>query len=715
MAGSKAFKPYVGPGSFLREDAPRFFGRDDVSHDLLSLIISARTVLLYAQSGAGKTSLINAGLRPLLEEKGFDILPLARVQGLLPEGLRAQELDNPYTHFTLVSWGEQPDVGVAVGSIVQALERRPRPQDRYGDPAPRLLIFDQFEELFTAFPECWRERTTFLEELTTALAADERLRILFAIREDYLADIFSIGEDLPDGLRNRLRLARLRKDEALEAIQGPLDKSGVSYGEGVAEQLADDLMAIRSDSDPKSPVDASGEFVEPLHLQVVCTELWQSLPPGTTTITADDVRLFGNVTLALANYYDDAIAKTAMATAISPAILRHWFENVLITTARTRGTAFRGDSTTEGLPNEAVLVLDHLHMIRADSRAHGRWYELTHDRFIGPIQQSNSRARRWTNRDLRGVTPLAVAAGLASPLLLPDQDIYGRIGAALRITAAVLSAIGAGDLLISAFRHRGWRWRRGQSSSSGRGLARIASAGGSLTLALFPLAIMVEGWQTLIRSPRRGCGSTSIVYLVDHSGRHTASACTFVSSREVGIGLLLLTVGAVLLIVAAGPPVVGILARRARRRLRAAGNDAIETAGRATRIIVRGRGQTPRARATGVIPGVVLKAFFGVLVATVATLVGLHFFGYRQLTLHLAPGIGHPGTQVNITGHNFLAQENIRVRFDGQIVAESGTNSAGTFRSTFTVPNADPGFYQVIASDDSFTELSVASFTISRP
>src|SRR5438046_5598196 len=72
--------PYIGPRPFERADLPRFFGRDREMRQLLSLVVAHRVVLLYASSGAGKTSLLNAGLLPLLEEEeGFEAFAPARV------------------------------------------------------------------------------------------------------------------------------------------------------------------------------------------------------------------------------------------------------------------------------------------------------------------------------------------------------------------------------------------------------------------------------------------------------------------------------------------------------------------------------------------------------------------------------------------------------------------------------------------------------------
>jgi hypothetical protein len=68
--------PYVGPRSFKAGDT--LYGRDRELSQLASLLIAERIVLLHSPSGAGKTSLIQAGLIPQLKED-FNILPMVRV------------------------------------------------------------------------------------------------------------------------------------------------------------------------------------------------------------------------------------------------------------------------------------------------------------------------------------------------------------------------------------------------------------------------------------------------------------------------------------------------------------------------------------------------------------------------------------------------------------------------------------------------------------
>src|SRR3954454_23677628 len=95
--------PYVGPRPFEQADAALFFGRRREVRELLSLIVAHRVVLLYASSGAGKSSLLNAGLIPMLaEEKGFQVLAPARV-GTAPEATAADAL-NVYTYSVIANW-----------------------------------------------------------------------------------------------------------------------------------------------------------------------------------------------------------------------------------------------------------------------------------------------------------------------------------------------------------------------------------------------------------------------------------------------------------------------------------------------------------------------------------------------------------------------------------------------------------------------------------
>ncbi len=91
--------PYVGPRTFEEAEADRFFGREREARELVALVLSERLTLFYAQSGAGKSSLLNARLVPRLRDKeGFAVLPVGRVSGVLPDGVDLATVDNIFVY-----------------------------------------------------------------------------------------------------------------------------------------------------------------------------------------------------------------------------------------------------------------------------------------------------------------------------------------------------------------------------------------------------------------------------------------------------------------------------------------------------------------------------------------------------------------------------------------------------------------------------------------
>ncbi len=388
--------PYVGPYPFRREDKEIFFGRDREARDLMSCVIAHSETVFYAQSGAGKTSLLNAKLLPILEAEDFEVLPSARVQG----PLQGAAPKNIYVFHTLMSWaGAGADPNRLAGmSLVEYLKTLPHKTDEDGVAKLRIAVFDQFEELFTFYLERWPERLGFFKQVSAALENDPLLRVVFSMREDHIAEMDPYASLMPERMRTRYRLERLRESEALKAVERPLEPTGFRFAPGVAKRLVRNLLqAPAATSDNRSPaVIAQLEFVEPVQLQVVCKKLWKGIQgeeePESKIITDKYVEKCADVDAALAEFYEDCLQETIKETKVAESDLRQWFERELITPAGTRGMVFRGLSATERLPNQVVDKLENLYLIRPEMRGQSAWYELTHDRFIEPILASN---RGW--------------------------------------------------------------------------------------------------------------------------------------------------------------------------------------------------------------------------------------------------------------------------------------------------------------------------------
>lgn len=294
--------PYVGPRTFTYEDRDRYFGRDDEAEALLARVISQRLVLFYSQSGAGKSSLINTHLVPDLREAGFDVLPVGRVGGELPEGVdyvdniylfnlllnldTSEEIPPEFAHLTLIdflaglvsddgeSWTYNPELAQSYQMDDEEQEVGKREESGEYPGAPYVLIIDQFEEIVTTHGNRWPHRAVFFQQLNDAMRRDPNLWVVLTLREDYVASLDPYARHLDDHMRARFYMERMGVQAALQAISLPAEKAGRPFAQGVAETLVDNLRRIRVQGQDAAEL---GQYLEPVQLQVVCYQLWENL------------------------------------------------------------------------------------------------------------------------------------------------------------------------------------------------------------------------------------------------------------------------------------------------------------------------------------------------------------------------------------------------------------------------------------------------------
>ncbi len=448
--------PYIGPRAFEQEESGYFFGRDEEIRILMGLVMARRIVLFFAKSGVGKSSLIRAGLIPKLTEHKtvsqgrrarriepkMHVLPPASVGG----GIRSQagrSIANVFIYSALLNL--RPDLsGETLSSLDLSTTLQPllaaAPTDSSGQTLPSLLVFDQFEELFNRHQEHWQQRANFFQQVNQALLTFDNLRVLFVMREDYIAELIPYADLLPDRLRSRFRMEQLGHETAIKAIEQPALMEGRRFAPGVAESLVNNLSRSQSGQQPQiqAVVTADGEAetplnenfiegasVEPVHLQVVCQQLWNKLPPDQKEITKTYANIFGDVDKALINFYEGALSEVLSQPDLSERRVRDWFETELITPARTRGLVYRDDEKgeTANLPNDAVDVLGKVWIIRTDKRGSNTWYELAHDRLVEPILTANQQWLAKYYNPLAAPTETWLAAGHSPELLLEGAPL----------------------------------------------------------------------------------------------------------------------------------------------------------------------------------------------------------------------------------------------------------------------------------------------------
>jgi len=430
--------PYVGLQPFSRDkkDQTRFFGRDYESDEIISLILGHRLVLIYAQSGAGKTSIINAKIAPELENKyRYQVLPTARIGRYVSNSVTALltkvnnhyaslEIKNMYMLNALQSLLDEQETDDLTSLFDKELSDfldyyYPVSEDKtIEEPKSRILVFDQLEELFTFYPnDNWREeQKNFFEQVAKALRNDRSLRIVFVIREDYLAELDPFLELLPERLRPRFRIERLRRDNAFLAIQKPLQSMNTGHYNSFKDiidkdidEIIDSFLNIKS-ADTGEIRKVRGQFVEPILLQLVCERWWRrkvsKLSRGNkNSLSQDSTSTLTSVDEALKELYESTIREASVSTKVKEETIRKWCGKKLITSNGTRALVYlTRNSSQDEIDPRIVDALETNHLIRVVHReassSNAQWYELAHDRLIGPMKDSNGECDRRVARDL---------------------------------------------------------------------------------------------------------------------------------------------------------------------------------------------------------------------------------------------------------------------------------------------------------------------------
>jgi serine/threonine protein kinase/WD40 repeat protein len=217
---SASVNPYKGLRAFTEGDASDFFGRDDVAALLHQTVMARGFVVVVGPSGSGKSSLVHAGLVPLLRHDGVPVatmVPGDRPSVALRQALR-QVAATDSDSSDPIEWLKE---AVAVGS------------------GQLVLVVDQFEECWTLADEVERER--FLG--TVVAAGSYGVRCVTTVRADLYdrpLQHASIGQMVADG---SFALSPLTPQALEEAVARPAEQHGVDFEEGVVTAIVAEANA----------------------------------------------------------------------------------------------------------------------------------------------------------------------------------------------------------------------------------------------------------------------------------------------------------------------------------------------------------------------------------------------------------------------------------------------------------------------------------------
>ena len=372
-------RPYPGLRPFRQTDRDLFFGRSADVAGLAELWQANRLTVAIGPVASGKTSLLQAGVLPIVAEKRLDVLPVGRVSYGSTFHFAALPEHNPYTLALLKSWSPGETATRLVGlSVYDFIKQRAERHD-----VAILAPIDQLEELLVDPGPRRIYRQRFLSEVARAVHDEPRLHLLLVVRDEavgVLSDVLGSGATF--------RIPSLTPQDAFEAVTKPVLDFGRSYDTGAAERLITDLQSGRIDPSKGGQWRVIDDYIEPCLLQASCVKLWDSLPSDLNVITARHIRMYGDVDIALTSYCGRIITTVADYHDMPPARLRSWLLDTFVTELGTRGTAYEGMTDTAGMPNAVVHALQDRHLLSAQWRSGSRWYELLNDRLIEPLRHA---------------------------------------------------------------------------------------------------------------------------------------------------------------------------------------------------------------------------------------------------------------------------------------------------------------------------------------
>jgi WD40 repeat protein len=262
-----ALNPFPGPRPYRGEDHDYFFGRRQVCRSIVHRILAYRCLTLFGSSGSGKSSLLQAGVIFSLARDhdhrtvSIDAWPAARQP-------RSNAPGDDAAGSRPMAWLRdrlREQLGLSTGASGSLDDLLVAAEDHSDQPV--FLCLDQMEQLLLRAPDDLAE---LLEALGDALASGRAgLKVLFAVREDYLGRLREKMRGHPRLREHTFRLGPLTVDEMTEAACSAVRKA-TRERDWHEDALRSYLVNVRVPGQ-----DRTGDAeIQTAFAQIVCRDLW---------------------------------------------------------------------------------------------------------------------------------------------------------------------------------------------------------------------------------------------------------------------------------------------------------------------------------------------------------------------------------------------------------------------------------------------------------
>lgn len=316
------FCPYKGLQPYTEADRAFFFGRERDSEIIASNLYAAPLTILYGESGVGKSSVLLAGVVPLLRQTPNVAVVVFRQwqDAQVPYMLRTQVLKAVHE---ATGKEAEADLSLPLDEFLIACNRILR--------GPLFFIFDQFEEFFLYHADSRGSAEGFDAEWARAVnRSDVDANFLLSLREDSLSRLDRFRGRLPKLMGNMLRLKHLDESAARTAIRKPLERYNellpaeaprVLIEDALVETLVREIQTGRvvlgtaggRGNTPEGGERGDGRIETPF-LQMVLTRLWdEEMAEGSRELRLRTLDALGGAERIIRTHLDKVMEKLSDA------------------------------------------------------------------------------------------------------------------------------------------------------------------------------------------------------------------------------------------------------------------------------------------------------------------------------------------------------------------------------------------------------------------
>lgn len=294
--------PYPGLRPFSLDESTIFFGRAAQLRDMVLKLVTSRFLAVVGASGAGKSSLVRAGLLPSLNDGIIKGLSKWRFVTTQPGGAPIAHLAQALASTSDPNLRHSARVEAALRRDSQGLRRA---IESNSDPGQSTLILvDQFEEIFryrqTIADKIGRdEAVAFVNMLLdTVRQRDVSAFVVITMRSDFLGDCNAFF-GLPEAIcESQFLTPRLTPEQLREAVERPLALKSFKAKPPEPEFVSRVINDMSDDPDQLPLMQ---------HCLMRCWDIAKERP-GVKTLTVEDYEQVGRMDQALSKHADEAYA-----------------------------------------------------------------------------------------------------------------------------------------------------------------------------------------------------------------------------------------------------------------------------------------------------------------------------------------------------------------------------------------------------------------------